>query len=155
MANDPKALIRYALAGLAVTVALSWMLFLVRDALLLIYIAGLTAIGLSPLVEAASEQSQRLRYRLPRWAAVLAVYLAIVGILVGVGLLIIPPLGHQAQDLWKALPTLVDKGWDWLVSHGAVSPSVSVGDAIRQAPTVGGSDAVGTVFGAIWKFIGG
>ena len=34
-ATDPKALIRYGLAGLAVTVALSWVLFLARDALLL------------------------------------------------------------------------------------------------------------------------
>src|SRR4029453_3454170 len=90
------------------------------------------------------------------WAAVLVVYLAIVGILVGVGLMIIPPLGHQARDLWKALPTLVGAGWGWLVSNGVLSPSVSVGDAIRQAPAaVGGSDAVGPVFGAIWTFIGG
>jgi len=153
-ATDPKALIRYGLAGLALTVALAWMLVLVRDALLLIYISGLTAIGLSPLVEAACDQGARLRYRVPRWTAVLAVYLAIVGILVGVGLLIIPPLGQQARELWKALPMLVEAARGWLVGHGALGEGVSVGEAIRQAP-VGGSDAVGTLFGAIWTFIGG
>jgi predicted PurR-regulated permease PerM len=82
------------------------------------------------------------------------VYLAIVGILVGVGLLIIPPLGQQARELWTALPTLVEAARGWLVGHGALGEGVSVGEAIRQAP-VGGSDAVGTVFGAIWTFIGG
>lgn len=153
-ASDPKALIRYGLAGLALTVALAWMLVLVRDALLLVYISGLTAIGLSPLVEAASEQSARFRYRVPRWTAVLVVYLAIVGILVGVGLVILPPLGQQARALWTAFPMLIEAAREWLVGHGVLSESVSVGEALRQAP-VGGSDAVGTLFGAIWTFIGG
>ena len=70
---DPRALIRYALAGLALTVIVLWAAFLVRDALLVIYISLLVAIGLSPLV-AALEQHRPRRQRLPRWAAILIIY---------------------------------------------------------------------------------
>jgi predicted PurR-regulated permease PerM len=151
---EARALIRYALAGLALTVALSGMVFLVRDALLLIYISGLTAIGLSPLAKAAEQQTLRARVRLPRWLAVLVIYLCILGIVVGVGLLVIPPLVQQARELWTALPDLLQRGQAWLINRGIISADMSVGDAIRQAPG-GGSDAVGTLLGALWGFIGG
>ena len=39
--DSPRALIRYTLVSAAVTVALVWLLYLVRDTLLLIYVAGL------------------------------------------------------------------------------------------------------------------
>ena len=44
--NDPRSLIRYALVGAAVTVTLMWVAYLVRDALLLIYMSALVAIGI-------------------------------------------------------------------------------------------------------------
>ena len=50
--DNPRALIRYALVGVALTVALVWLLYQVRDTLLLIYVAALVAVGLSPLVGA-------------------------------------------------------------------------------------------------------
>ena len=50
--DTPRALIRYALAGLAFTVALAWAMYLARSALLLIYMSALVAIGLAPLVAA-------------------------------------------------------------------------------------------------------
>jgi predicted PurR-regulated permease PerM len=153
-AENPRALIRYALVGLVVTVALTWAVYLVRDALLLIYISALTAIGLSPFAQAAEERTAAWRYRLPRWAAVLVVYLSIVAILVGVGLLIIPPLVEQAQALTTAAPVLIDTALQRLKDFGVLSPETSVGDAIRSAPKPG-SDAVGTVLGAVWGFIGG
>lgn len=152
--SDQKALIRYALVALVVTVALSWALFLVRDALLLVYISGVVAIGLSPLVEAAEHRTLRAHRRLPRWAAILAIYLCILGILVGVGLLVIPPLADQARALWAALPDLLHRGQQWLVTRGVLAREISVSEAIRQSP-VGGSDAVTTVLGAVWGFIGG
>lgn len=155
MSNDsPRALIRYALVGLVLTAAIAWAVYLVRDALLLIYISALTAIGLSPFAQAAQERSAAWRYRLPRWAAVLVVYLAIVGILVGVGLLIIPPLVEQAQALWIAAPSLINRALERLKEFGVLSPETSIGDAIRSAPTPG-TNAVSTVLNALFGFIGG
>lgn len=149
-----KALIRYALAGLVVTAALAWTLYLVRDALLFIYISALVAIGLSPLIDTA-EQRVRFRHRrLPRWAAILAIYCCILGILVGVGLLVIPPLVSQAHALWSALPSIIERGQGWLISRGVLSPGTSPSEVIRQSP-IGGADAVTTVLGAVFGFIGG
>ena len=154
--NTPahRALVRYILAATVVTIAIAWALFLVRGALLLIYIAAVVAIGLSPLVEAAEQRSAKHRSRLPRWAAILTIYICILGILVGVGLLLIPPLVTQAQALWSALPSIVHQGQQWLIERGVIPREISVGEAIRQTP-VAGSDAVTTVLGAVWGFIGG
>jgi len=54
--DDPRALIRYTLVSAAVTFALVWLLYEVRDTLLLIYVAGLIAVGLSPLVDTIQQQ---------------------------------------------------------------------------------------------------
>jgi predicted PurR-regulated permease PerM len=96
--REHKALIRYALAGAVLTAAIAWTLFLVREALLLVYIAAVVAIGLSPLVEAA-ERGLSVKFRVPRWVAILCIYLSVLGIVIGVGLLIIPPLVEQAREL--------------------------------------------------------
>jgi len=63
--DTPRALIRYALFSATVTVALVWLLYLVRDTLLLIYVAGLIAVGLSPLVDRIEQQRLTTRVRLP------------------------------------------------------------------------------------------
>ena len=151
---DHKALIRYALAGAVLAAALAWTLYLVRDALLIIYVSAIIAIGFSPLVDAAEQRTSAWRYRLPRWAAILGIYCSILGILVGVGLLIFPPLVMQARALWKVLPELLVRGQEWLTARGILQPGTSATDVIRQTP-VGGSDAVTTVVGAVWGFIGG
>jgi predicted PurR-regulated permease PerM len=72
--DDPRALIGYALVGLALTVAVSWGPFLVRDALLFLCVASIVAIGLSPIVGVLERRARPWsRQRLPRWAAILAV----------------------------------------------------------------------------------
>lgn len=152
--SESRALVRYTLVGLVLTILISWILFVVRDALLLIYISALTAIGLSPLAEATLERGTRVYAKFPRWAAVLIVYLIILGIMVGVGLLVIQPLIEQARGLWKAAPDLLDHAREWLESRGVTTDRQSVTNAISKGP-VGGSDAVGTLVAAVWGFIGG
>ena len=49
---SPRAFIRYAVITLAVAVFICWALWEVRDALMLVYISALVAIGLSPVVNA-------------------------------------------------------------------------------------------------------
>ena len=64
--DSPRALIRYALAGLALTVAIGWALYLVRGALLLVYMSMLVAIGLAPLAGAIERHRLPGSRRLPR-----------------------------------------------------------------------------------------
>ena len=152
--SDPRALIRYALVGLVLTAALAWTLFAVRAALLLIYVSAIVAIGLSPLAEAAEEWGASLRYPISRSIAVLTIYVCILAIVVGISLMIFPPLVQQARELWMSAPSILHQGLQWLIDRGILSEGMSVPDIIRQAP-VGGTDAVGTVLTAVWGFIGG
>ena len=151
--EDPRALIRYALVGLALTVALSWMLYVVRDTLLLIYVSALVAIGLSPLVAAIEQRRSRTR-RVPRWAAILAIYLVFLAVLTVVGMLVVPPLIAQARDFWATIPSLLHKGQQWLIDHGLLNRELTIQEAVQQS-TVDKSDAVGTVLTAITGFVGG
>ena len=131
--DSPRALIRYALVGLALTVAISWSLYLVRGALLLVYMSVLVAIGLAPLAGAIERYRLPGSRRLPRWAAILIIYLCFIGVLVGVGLLVIPPLVAQARELWSALPDMVQRGQQWLIDRGLLTREVSFGEALQQA----------------------
>ena len=109
-AADPRALIRYALVGLALTVTLLWAAYLIRGALLLIYISALVAIGLSPVVTRLERRRIRGKRPLPRWVAILEVYLLLVVMLVIVTVVVIPPLIEQARAFWTAIPELLDRG---------------------------------------------
>jgi predicted PurR-regulated permease PerM len=158
--DDPRALIRYALAGLVLTVALAWAAWEARSALLLIYVASLIAIGLSPLVEAIERRraplSGRRRHfrRLPRWAAILVIYLGLIAALVVIGMVTVPPLIQQGRDLGAALPDLTARAQDWLIDRGVLRERITVRQAVEQAP-VAGTDAVGTLLGAVWGVVGG
>ena len=151
--DSPRALIRYALVSATVTVALVWLLYLVRDTLLLIYVAGLIAVGLSPLVDRIEQQRLIRQKRVPRWAAILSLYVVlftVVGLFV---MLMVPPLASQASDFLTAAPDLLSRGQQWLIDRGILTRAITISEAVRQAPA--GSDAVGTVLSAIWGFVGG
>jgi predicted PurR-regulated permease PerM len=152
--DTPRALIRYALVSATLTVALVWMLYLVRGTLLLIYVAGLIAVGISPLVDRIEQQRLVRRVRVPRWAAILSVYAALVTVVILFVMLMVPPLAAQARDLVTAAPDLLSRAQQWLIAQGILNREITIGEAVRQAP-VGGTDAVTTVVSAIWGFVGG
>ena len=149
--DSPRALIRYGLVGLAVTVAISWMLWEVRAALVLVYISALVAIGLSPLVNAI-ERKRLMRQRVPRWAAILVINLCIIGAIVGVGILVVPAIVTQARELATDFPRLLHQGQQWLIDHGLLSREITAQEA---ASSSGAQDTVGIIVGAIWGFVGG
>jgi predicted PurR-regulated permease PerM len=151
--DEARSLIRYALVGLALTILLLWAFYIVREALLLIYVAALVAIGFSPVVATIERRRVAGRRRLPRWVAILLVYVTLIGALVAVGMMVLPPLVMQAREFWTELPVMVQRGQQWLIERGILSEQLSVRDAVQQ--TAGGTDAVGTVVGAIWGFVGG
>lgn len=153
--EDPRALIRYALAGAAATVALVWTIYLAREALLLLYVAALVAIGLSPLVSALERREDALTgHRVPRWVAILTIYLALIAVLIGIGMLVVPPLAQQARELWQELPGLLQRGQQWLIDRGVISRELSMREAVEKAP-VGSGDAVGRLVQALWGVVGG
>ncbi len=122
-------------------------LYVARDALLVIYISGLLAIGLGPLVHRIEHAAAPGTARLPRWLAILLIYITIVGALTLVGLAVVPPLVEQARDLWGRLPELLARGQEFLVERGWLDHRLTLREAVRSAP--GPGQAMGTVAGAV------
>ena len=153
--DSPRALIRYTLVGLALTVGICWTLWEVSDALVLVYISALMAIGLSPLVNAI-ERKRLMRQQVPRWAAILVIYLSIIGAIIGVGILVIPAVVTQARDLATELPRLLHQGQQWLINHGLLAREISAQEAVTQTATSSGAqDTIGLIATAVWGFVGG
>jgi predicted PurR-regulated permease PerM len=133
-----------AVAVAALGVVVVWTMYLARDVLLLIYVSVLLAIGFGPVVHAIEHQQiVPVGKRLPRWLAILIVYVLIVGTITIVGFLVIPPLVTQARALWTALPGLIDRGQALLIRYGLLDHRITLEEALRRAPASG--DAVGTV----------
>jgi predicted PurR-regulated permease PerM len=147
-------LIRYALVSATLTVALVWLLYLVRDTLLLIYVAGLIAVGLFPAVDRIERQRLVRRIQLPRWAAILSVYIALLAVIVVFASLMVPPLATQARDFLMAAPDLLSRAQQWLIGQGILSREITFSEAVSQTP-VAGTDVVTTVVSAVWGFVGG
>jgi predicted PurR-regulated permease PerM len=143
-----RAAIVIALSAVAVLALFA--MYIAAHALLLIYISMLVAIGFGPLVRAIEHQ-KRIPVgsrRLPRWLAILVVYLAILGALTVVGMLVVPPLVEQGVELSAQLPDLVNRGQQFLVDRGLLEHQITLGEAVRQAPDASGT-AVGTAATAL------
>jgi predicted PurR-regulated permease PerM len=140
-------------AGVALLAALLWA---ARDALLLVYVSSLIAMGLSPLVKLIERPGRKgARRRVPRWLAILSIYAVVVALFVFVGLLVIPPLVSQGASLWANLPSEFNRLQAFLISHKLMVHSVTLEEAVQNAPTGAGGNAVGTVLVAISSLIGG
>jgi predicted PurR-regulated permease PerM len=93
------ARIFFTIAGLT---ALVYALYLVRGVLLLVFIAAFLAVALGPAVDFFQRRG------VPRGGSILIVYLCIVLGIVGVGLLVVPPIVSQVDGLSKDIPGYVD-----------------------------------------------
>jgi predicted PurR-regulated permease PerM len=87
--------------ALALALAIAWM---VRDVLMLLYVSGLFATVLTPVVRSTG------RLRIGRWRpfkgyAVLFLLLAIAGALTAFGFLAFPPVIHDLQEFSREVPT--------------------------------------------------
>jgi predicted PurR-regulated permease PerM len=152
-----KSLILWTIWMTALAAVLVWCAFLVRDVLLIIYVSGLLAIGFSPIVRLIERQKVLPigTRRFPRWLAILALYVVILGTLTGVGFAIIPPLVDQGSQLWTQLPDMFNRGQDFLIAKGILKEHLTWQQVVARAPDRGGGEAVGTVLGAVVGVVGG
>ena len=102
-------------ATVAATAILLALLWSARDALLLVYISALIAMGFSPLVRFIERPGARRR--VPRWLAILVIYAAIIAVVIVVGLMVIPPLVAQAETLWARLPSEFNRLQTFLIKY--------------------------------------
>jgi predicted PurR-regulated permease PerM len=88
----------FTVASLAIFL---YVLYVVREVVILVFVSGFLAIALGPPVDFIQ------RRRIPRSLSILIVYLGIVLAIFGVGLLIVPPVVEQVNNLSKDAPGYV------------------------------------------------
>jgi predicted PurR-regulated permease PerM len=129
----------------ALAVVVLWCAYLARNALLVIYVSFLLAVGFSPLVRLIERQRllpiRSAKPRVPRWLAILVPYVAILAMIALLFTLIWPPLVAQAGALWAALPDMFDRGQRFLVGQGLLNEHLTVREAIARAQGPGGAAA--------------
>ena len=131
-------------------------LYAARDALMIIYVSALIAMGFSPLVRLIERpHSAKRRQRMPRALAILLIYLAVIGTFVLIGLLVVPPLVDQATTLWSDMPQYFNRIQQFLIRYKLMTHSITLQEAVQNAPAGAGGDAVSTLLIAVWSVIGG
>ena len=81
-----------------------YLVWLIRDVLVLLYVSALFAVVLAPVVQAVS------RWRIKHWRpfkgiALLVLPLAVLGLLIGFGFAALPPVIRDLQEFTKEMPT--------------------------------------------------
>jgi predicted PurR-regulated permease PerM len=132
-------------------------MYVVREQLLLVYVSGLFATGLAPLVRMI--ERQRLlpigKRRVPRAAAILVIYATVIGLIAALVSASLPPLIEQGQQLWIDAPAKIDMLQRQLIAWGVMPKTVTMKDLLQQAPTAGSADIVTGVLVTLWSFAGG
>jgi predicted PurR-regulated permease PerM len=154
--DDVRAYIRYAIGMVALTATLLWCAYIVRDALLIVYVSVLFAVGFMPIVRVIERQKVvPIGGRLPRWLAILILYVAILGTVTLVLFLIFPPLVEQAQALWQKAPEYFDRVQSFAINKGWLREHLTIREAVERAPGGASGDAVAKVAGAAANVAGG
>src|SRR5439155_157843 len=72
-----------------------------------------------------------------------------------VGLMVIPPLVAQAVALWEKIPAEFNRLQTFLIRYKLMTRPITLAEAVQNAPSGSGSNAVGTVLVALSSLIGG
>jgi len=142
----------FTVAAVALLIAVLWE---AREALMLIYVSALIAMGFAPLVQIIERPRSGARGRIPRWLAILVIYFAIIVVLLLVALAVVPPLIAQAGALWARLPDEFDRLQRTLIRYKLLRQPITLAEVVQNAPEGSGSNAVGTVVGAVSSLVGG
>jgi predicted PurR-regulated permease PerM len=148
--HDPRALITYAITASFAGIIALYAAYLLKDVLLLLYVAGLLAIGISPSVRWIERRSEGRR--IPRWIAILFIYVGLLGLAAITLMLVVPPLVTQAADLWTNLPQYADTVQKKLLQYRLITHTYSWSEILRQAPNPG--LALVGVLGALQGILG-
>ncbi|MBL7142003.1 AI-2E family transporter [Patescibacteria group bacterium] len=88
----------WSIAKIVLVLVGLWVLYLLRDVILIVLVAGLLAAIITPMVNYFE------RKKIPRWLGALFIYLGILLILISVGLAIVPTVVSQTKLLIDQIP---------------------------------------------------
>jgi predicted PurR-regulated permease PerM len=129
-------------AGVAITIALLELAIRARSVLVLIGLALFIAAGLDPVV------SWLTRRRVPRWAALVIVLLALVGVIGGFIAAAIPPLAAQTSNLISELPHYAHVLQNHNSELGRLNAKYHIQQHLSDLLATRGSSLIGGVLGA-------
>ncbi|KKR21361.1 MAG: hypothetical protein UT50_C0009G0020 [Candidatus Moranbacteria bacterium GW2011_GWA2_39_41] len=145
--------LRTALLGAGI-----WFLYLIREIVLLVFVAILIVAAINPLVGWMQKKG------IPRTAGVFLVYVIVI-LMIGLSVsFLIPPLVSQFNDFSQKAPTIVQKTLDAFgaaqnffqehnISLGQQDADISAGNQVSSLPSTIFSGTVGLVSGAISTLI--
>ncbi|HET7769859.1 MAG TPA: AI-2E family transporter, partial [Chloroflexota bacterium] len=135
-AIDEGSLWRVAMRAVLFTIGALltlYVLYLLRSVVVQVIMAVIISAGMTPLVDRlapadpvdpAGAKPQR---RMPRPLAVLGVYLSLIGVLVALGMAIIPPAAAQVRDLGRAAPRYLEQFQVWVAGLSDRYPFIPPG----------------------------
>jgi len=143
----------FTVAGVGIFLAT---LYAARDALMLIYVSAIIAMGFSPLVRLISQPRRDSGARgVSRLFAILTIYLTIIGIVVILAAAVLPPLVEQATTLWSNIPQYFNHFQQILIKYRLTTHRVTLQEAVQNAPAGASGNAVNAVLTALWSVVGG
>lgn len=140
-----------------VVLAFAWLVWFLRDLVLIVLTAVVIASAMDPAVRAL------MRYRMPRILAVILLYCIVIGSLVGLFYLFVPQVVGEAARFIAELPNYLDilnrigAYNEYADIFGLPSPeNISPSDIIGQAREgLRGGGFFGNAFGAVASLFGG
>src|SRR5436190_16672300 len=96
-----RTTVRVILIAIAIFAAL-YFTYLIRNVLGMLFIAVFLAVALAPIVE------MLVRLKIKRGIAILLTYLALLAIVFGLGLLVVPPIVSGVNDFTDNVPGYVE-----------------------------------------------
>ncbi|HEY8515477.1 MAG TPA: AI-2E family transporter [Candidatus Binatia bacterium] len=153
--NDPRAIVLWTIGILLLIALVAWVVVVARQAVLVVYVSSLLAMGMSPAIQWVEKQTLIPvgGPRLPRWLAILLVYLAVLLIVGGIALAVLPTLVAQTRAFAQSAPELLQRAQLWLVERRLIDEPMSMSDVVQQAPV--GGDMLGSVATTLWSVVGG
>jgi predicted PurR-regulated permease PerM len=129
-------------AGVAVTYTLVELVIKSRSVLVLIGLALFLAAGLDPVVRRLASKG------LPRWAAVLIVLLALLGVIASFVAAAVPPLASQTSALIHELPRYAHQLQDRNSQLGRLNARYHIQQRLTSLLSSKGTSLIGGVLGA-------
>jgi predicted PurR-regulated permease PerM len=156
--NDEKHFRRRMLWTIAMSlggVVLLWGLYLIRDVLIAVYLSAVLAFGMHPIVSWIERLPlvRHGRRHVPRWIAILVIYVAVLAVITGILAIALPPFIAQARELWMKPPAFADRTQAWLVANHIIKHKLTMTDVIANTPSA--DVAMTSLFGALQSAIGG
>ena len=122
MAEQRITLSISSLVLILISIPLLILLWQLRSLILLLMISVVLASSIEPVVNWAEN------YRFPRWLAVVLVYLTLIGVLIGAGLIVGPTVFEQIERLIRQIPvslkSVFNLAEDWVMGLSATRPEL-------------------------------